>query len=58
MFPLRLDNQISLEEKYEKYKTLSAEGHSIEVIAGMLGYKTVLSMKASLAYFNRKAKDE
>ena len=58
MFPLRLDNQISLEEKYEKYKVFSAEGHSAEVIAGMLGYKTVLPMKASLAYFNRKAKEE
>jgi hypothetical protein len=58
MFPLRLDNQISLEEKYEKYNVLKAEGKSATEIASELGYKTVLSMKASLASFNRKAKAE
>lgn len=57
MFPIRLDNQVSLEEKYNRCKELQAEGMSLEEISKTLGYKTLLSMKSAFVAFNRKSKE-
>lgn len=58
LFPLRLDNQVSLEEKFNKYKELHSNGMSPEEISKILGYKTLLSMKSAFVAFNRKVKED
>jgi DNA-binding MarR family transcriptional regulator len=56
MFPIRIENQFNLEEKVQKYNAFIAEGKTNEEIYPLLGYKTLASMRASMAYINRKEK--
>lgn len=47
MFPLRLDNRISLKDKVEQFNALKQAGVGLDEIANRLGYKNAISMKTS-----------
>lgn len=52
-FPLRLDNQMSLEEKALKYDEYVLEGKTPEEICTLLGYKNLASMRTSIAFLHK-----
>lgn len=55
-FPLRLDNQMSLEEKALKYDEYVLEGKTPEEICTLLGYKNLASMRTSIAFLHKDKK--
>jgi len=56
MFPLRLHNQMGLEDKVNKFEELKAAGVEMSQICIELGYKNIASMRSALAQY--KEKDE
>lgn len=54
LFPIRLHNQLKLEDKVKKFEELNSAGVEIAKICTELGYKNIASMRSALAQYKEK----